>query len=234
MKLIQWIFSAIPLWRVPLHRWLLYVLFLSYFFCFALLITVFYVLHAVFSNTPVMIVLDLLPGLLLVAGAFVPDNMLSRGVGSSIRHGLFSFIFASFCMIVWDDSIFTVAAFFGGFGFAAVTRGVSSETACIPPTELPPEYRLKARYARLLGAVFGAVYAMFLIYSPWGGLLHSVSLRAGFAFLLFPLAAACTCLFLGTSESASLERVTPPSVRDTTMESEGTKGWRQRGRHSGG
>jgi hypothetical protein len=205
MKPIQWIFSAISLRQVPLHRLLLYVLFLSYLFCFALLSTVGYALLTGFGKTPAMVVWDLLPGLLLFAGAFIKDNMLSRGVGSSIIHGLLSIMAASLCMILWNgvDSIFMVATLFGGFGFAAVTRGVTKETAAIPPAELPPEYRLKAPQAKLLGAVLGAVYAMCLILPPWGGVIYNVSLRAGFTFLLVLLCAASVYLYLETRKSTS-------------------------------
>lgn len=177
------------------------ILFVSYFFCFALFGSAAYALYTFVDHTPAKIGMELLPGILLGTGTYTSSYTLTRSAWSTIKPGLLVCIAALICMFVWDSSDFTIltlSTLCAGLGFAAVSLGTSQEKALFLSTE-PSPYNLKVLGPKLLGAVFGIAFVALFALGQWGGFLAVLIIQL-FA-LLFLYAIAGGVLIKGASSS---------------------------------
>ncbi|AJY74430.1 hypothetical protein [Paenibacillus beijingensis] len=177
------------------------ILFVSYFFCFALFGSAAYALYTSVGHTPAKIGMELLPGILLGTGTYMPNHTLNRSAWSMIKPGFLICIAALICMFVWESSDFTVltfAALCAGLGFAAVSHGISQEKAHFLSTECSL-YNVKVLCPKLLGAIIGIAFVALFALGQWGGFLAVLIIQL-FA-LLFLYAIAGGVLIKGASSS---------------------------------
>ncbi|SFS55266.1 hypothetical protein [Paenibacillus sp. BC26] len=188
--------SAINNKHGPRYRRLLFALFASHFFCTVQFVSAGYALSEGFNLSPISIGLNLITGIMLCVGAYIPDNMLARSAWSSIPIGLLLCMFASVCLLSWsgsDSSVITFAVSCAGFGFAVVNLGVSSEKAEVQLQGLPDGFKHKMVSSRVLGLAIGfAISALFAIVQ-WGGFhIGLMRLVNGCAFCLLAVCFICT------------------------------------------
>jgi len=187
---------------------LLLILSIAHFFSFALLGSVIYILYAGFDRTPAAIALELLPGIVIAAGAYISGNMLSRSDWATIRPGLLLCAIASCCLFLWDSGtsfFITVAVFCGGFGLAAITLGGERERAGAAPSDKPSAGKAGMQRSKLLGSALGLVFSALLLLSQESGTLHIRSVRITF-MILFAIWILLLSLTIAAGRSSSIRQ----------------------------